>query len=284
MNKKLLAVMIVLCTALSTGCNNSGSSNTSTTASVNRFEVDITTHRINNYEEEYESTTSGSNGGTSDIHSGNTLGEIEITGEDKSEEYKIDGENIIYNEVTYKGLYSAISNIEFPNDEQTFINFLVKTFNPTSDIVNVIYVTDYDRTEDAFSTSLSQQLEMEWKEYSDVKSKYGSDVMWMLRLYEPSDERVAMLYGNKDYILYQGKSGALEINMNNYNIPLDKYDDILEENTENAGDNTSDTEDTTSTDNSSQETPDENGEQTTEDTNSTNTERDTQANNSEEDN
>lgn len=143
-----------------------------------------------------------------------TFNELKITGKDTSKLYKKSGEDIIFNNVKYEGLASIVDTIEVPCDKRTFINFIVKTYNAESENVNIIFSEDYSRTESSLSSTLDEEFREVWTGYSDILKKYGTPVMWLIRL----DDGVStsVLYGNKDYLIYKGKNGNLEINMSFY--------------------------------------------------------------------
>ena len=91
------------------------------------FEVDKLTVRQNNewnIRQELEIDDNDSVPTEQDIKV--DVGEVQLDNNDNSVDYQVEGEDIIYNGVRYKGLYTAINSVTYPYDTNTFINFITK--------------------------------------------------------------------------------------------------------------------------------------------------------------
>ena len=148
--------------------------------------------------------------------------EINISGEDTTPSYEvIDNAHVRYNNTTYKNLYTNVNNMEIPYDKVTFINFIVKTYKPTSDTVTTILSSDNNEIIDngevaggSSGLSIAEGLKQFWSEYDSVKSKYGADVKYQLNIYQGANNNMAIIYSCKEYMLYRGTSGDMTVDMN----------------------------------------------------------------------
>ena len=149
------------------------------------------------------------------------LAELELKGNDASEYYAIVNKekDIQFGAVTYVGLNSAVESIRQPYSKQMFINFIVKTYAPTRNRVLVSFVNEEDpgTVPEGMSMTISDSLDSNWEGYNYILTKYGTRACWMMTLVEADTyERPAFLYGCKDYIVYAGSNGVIQIDMNKY--------------------------------------------------------------------
>lgn len=241
MKKKLSLVIITAIAIMSTmtSCGNKETTDT-TEPTLNEFTVDKYVAKYPKYDHinDYDDHDYGDRKNTSDNQEsksssdskddtdtkGYGMAELEITGEDNTQYYKIDGDDIIYGDVRYRGLYKAIKSCKQPYGENTFLNFIVKTYNPEADDITVMYYNeDEPETVKNLSQGIADDLRNNWDGYTFLKTKYNTDVKWMLFIYETeSGGRQARIYGCKEYLVYAGSSGVLEVNMSAYknNAPV----------------------------------------------------------------
>jgi hypothetical protein len=150
------------------------------------------------------------------------VGELVLTGEDTTQKWEIDGNNIVYNGITFNNLYYCIQHVDLPCDETNFINFIVKTFTSTSD-VNTGYLNDLeDHGEDSTYIDLEPQLQ-ESSEYLRIKEEHNNiPITWNISLH--GDGINGNIYGCSSYLLYNGSDGTQEVDMSKYNYSFDTDD------------------------------------------------------------
>ena len=154
-------------------------------------------------------------------HSDCSLAELELIGNDTSQYYAVvnNERDIQFGAVTYIGLNEAVNSIRTPYDKTTFINFIVKTYAPTRNKVVVSFINeeDPDTVPYGMSIGVATDLELNWDGYPYMLTKYGSDATWSLSLYEADTfGRPASLYGCKDWMIYSGTDGIIQIDMSKY--------------------------------------------------------------------
>lgn len=225
-------IMSILITGISiiiSGCsvnNNSTSSNEQTNYTIQTFEKDSWTLRngetlqftniITNIEDEESQLNEETE--TYD-YDGVQLGVIRISGEDNSEYFEIiDNNTIIYNGVTYTELYSAINNIELPDNisNTTFINFIIKVLKPNGTNISVSYSNDNLEEYDDESTYLEMSFIFDGvTRYNALVSNYGKDINWSLQLYDEVNAQVFKIYGCDKY-MFITDTPDLEVDMTSY--------------------------------------------------------------------
>ena len=222
MKKIWLLVMLMILVTL-TACENIKLDNNSDKDIylAPSFEVDNMTVRQNNewnikqeiQEEIDESTVKTEQDIKVDV------GEIQLENTDTSVDYVIDGNDILYNNIRFKGLNNAINSVTTPYDTNTFINFIVKTYSTSEPDVLVNYNIDDggDIVEEGIGESftLHESLMADSVDYQIIYNKYGEKAYWQIILDSGKTEEFGMLYGCKSYVMYQG-SGNLVIDMNEF--------------------------------------------------------------------
>lgn len=153
-------------------------------------------------------------------------GELVIKGEDKEQSYEIvDNSHIKYKNVLYKNLYTYANQMETPNDKVTFINFIIKTYEPISDTVTTILVSDSrelsegnnEYSGDSKGESIKDSLNTDWGGYKALRDRYGEDIKYQLIIFEGASEHMAMIYSCNKYMLYRGNSSNMTVDMNKIN-------------------------------------------------------------------
>lgn len=151
------------------------------------------------------------------------ISEVTIENVDNSVNYEIVGNDIIYDGVTFHDLFSAVTAVKAPCDTNTFINFLVKCFDPmgTKDVY-----TYYDRDEDLVvegddvgAPMTTSETASELKGYQEIRDKYGVDVTWSLVLRTRDDSNSVSIYGCESYLTYQGMK-PLTVDMSQFDTSV----------------------------------------------------------------
>lgn len=152
--------------------------------------------------------------------------EIKLVNTDESTDFTIENEDVIYKDTRFKGLNTAIDSIEIPYDKNTFINFIVKTFNTDSaEIAVTLNIEDYTQEAELSEGegqyfSLHENLLGESSEYKAIFDKYNEKVAWMMMLIDNETDTTGVLYGNKYYLIYRG-IGEINLDMNEFNSDID---------------------------------------------------------------
>jgi len=191
---------------------------------INKFELNELSERKERVDEEEVVDTTNTADITNSSDKEAELAELELLGNDDSQYYAQvnNGEDIQFGAVTYIGLNKAVDSIKQPYTKRQFINFIVKTYNPTRNKVLISYINeeDPDTVPELMSMTISDSLNLNWDGYSALLNKYGMKAKWMLTLCEADTyERSAFLYGCDKYVIYLGSNGIVQIDM-------DKYKDI----------------------------------------------------------
>lgn len=217
-----LVVLLGLLLGL-TGCNKIKLDNSNEeTYIAPSFEVDELTVRQNNEwnikQEITDETEENTVKTEADIKV--DVGEVQLENTDNSVDYIVEGEDIVYNGVRFKGLNTALNSVASPYDINTFINFVVKTYSTTEASVNVTYSIDSEASSDdgegvGAYIGLHESLMSDSADYPYIYNKYGVEVDWQILLDSGKNEEFGMLYGCNDYVMYQGV-GNLVIDMNEF--------------------------------------------------------------------
>lgn len=148
------------------------------------------------------------------------LGEIKLENSDDSVYYEVSGNDIVYNGVVYKDLYYNVQHLQLPCDINTFINFIIKTYDTNSNEVDTLYVNDTEASStesDDVGASISVDESLRDSDYYlQLVEKYNNVAKWRLMLIDEND--MGILYGCESFILYNGGNGVTEIDMNKYNF------------------------------------------------------------------
>lgn len=169
------------------------------------------------------------------------VGEIKIENTDGSKLFNIiEDRDIEYNGVVFKNLYSNIQHLELPCDQNTFINFVIKTYVTNSKHVNTEYLNDNEYMynpeidgDDNVYISIDEGLQ-ESEYYNSLVKQYNDKAIWSLTLYEDDYSGLGIIYGCKSFILYSGGDTEQVVDMSEYNytgeeINIDSEDAMEEE-------------------------------------------------------
>lgn len=156
------------------------------------------------------------------------ISEITIENVDNSVNYEIVGNDIIYDGVTFHDLFPAVTAVKAPCDTNTFINFLVKCFDPMG--LKDVYAS-YERDEDLVAEGedvgapmTTSETASELKGYQEIRDKYGADVTWSLGLRTQDNSNSVSIYGCESYLTYQSMK-PLTVDMSQFDTSeFDKTD------------------------------------------------------------
>lgn len=203
MQRRLLIVTLAL-TSLLCGCSNSQS-----ISNVKTFEKDNNTLRkdefiqLQNMKQLPSEETTNNNVNIPEYnYDSEELGVITLLNSDNSTDFKIEGDNIIYNGITYEGLYKALNYIELPDgiSNATFINFILKIVKPQGTDIIVSYDSDkVVHSEDDTNVSLSDLLDGIYK-YDALVKEYGEHVTWEIQLFDTQYRSLLHMYGCNKYM------------------------------------------------------------------------------------
>ena len=156
------------------------------------------------------------------------LSELIIVGDDNSVDYQIvDESDIIYNNQRYIGLYTAILNCELPYNENTFINFIIKTYNTGSNIIYVSYSNSNDIVDDECTDSNITDFLVEYDDYHRLYNEKGKYINWMLTL-TSEDGKIGKLFGCDKYLAYYNDKNKI-IDMSLYDTSTNNSEGITSE-------------------------------------------------------
>ena len=222
MKRKSLIVAMSLITLLC-GCTNSQSNST-----VKTFEKDDNTltkeaasawivNESTTAKDENEGLEKDRHDNGVEIHErDNLVCELILDNNDNSVDYQvINGSDLVYNGRTYRGLYGAATQLAMPYKSTTFINFVLKTYNTSANEIFVLYSSDLDKKEDDVIVSAYSEAK-DLLGYDKIASKYGEDINWYINIHERLNKNAATLYGCSKYIIYQGNSDNVTIDMSKY--------------------------------------------------------------------
>lgn len=239
MKKSLFAIAtILMTTGLVTGCGDtqdvSGVKYTPT-----KFSVDANTIRDkdesalikeihnNNFErpkEEYKGEIG--------------IGEITIDETGTAPMYEVSGADIIYEDTTYVGLYDIVSSIQIPYAKESFINFLVTSYDIPNETQVFSSLTKYDTvySEDAESVDISVDEEFSGHtRYNELKATYGESATWEISLYTYGGNNRVFICGCSKYTFVVNVDSDISIKMQDYIYTLD---DVLAVETEEVSEDT----------------------------------------------
>ena len=143
-------------------------------------------------------------------------GELVLENEDTTTDYEIqeDG-SITYKEKTFHGLYNAMQSIEIPYDENTFINFLIKTINAEDTYINVYRQTD---ELEEFDVSMFEFYKGN-STYNSMIDKYNTEPEWCLDIGLVDGDSVSKhtyIYGCSAYVFLLDADNDIVIDMSEY--------------------------------------------------------------------
>lgn len=147
--------------------------------------------------------------------------EITLENRDTSVNYEISGKDIIYRGVTYDELYSVVNSVSQPYELNTFINFIIKTYdNKGEDLVFAELISSEGNSgaeEDLGASLTISEMLIGDKGYSELVEKYNEEASWAITLFTYGGENMWILYGCSSYILYEGKD-ELNVDMSEFDL------------------------------------------------------------------
>lgn len=236
MKKKILSIVITSAVLTLASCGNTNN-NTDNTFAYNpqTFETDNQTIHKNNEQEildniaQQEQEKEQQQQDEENIDYGTpeyNTSEITIENEDTSVNYEIVGNDIIYRGITFTDLYTVVTSIEQPYDLNTFINFLVKTYNTHGETVVYSKLTlDDIETEDDLdigaAMTISEQL-YDMEGYAKIVEKYnGEEATWSISLYTYGGNNQHNIHGCKSYVLYNGEND-IAVDMSEFDLSTEE--------------------------------------------------------------
>lgn len=211
----IISMSLCACSKQDTQTENSGY--------VSKFEVDSSTIKNDDIWNTYSIQTSEYEDTNTDVVDPSVLvGEIEIENKDNTTYYTLEGNNIVYGNTTYTDLNSNLDKIDLPCDKNTFINFIVKTFDTDSNTVNTYCSNDNEEVEVAENGEMSTSISLDnglsdSDEYIKIKQKYGGEpITWSLTLIDIENNTEGVIYGCSKYLMYNGSSEYKQVDMSEY--------------------------------------------------------------------
>lgn len=251
MKKKYITVLGLCITVLSlTACSNGHKDvqYTEKTYPINVFELDENTVSLVNQgnflsdaeieeanrQSQYQQST-----GDNTSHEEPSGGELVLENEDTTVNYEIDGENIVYNNKKFNNLYTVVNSVELPYDTNTFINFIVKTVEPSREEVACSIDTNLE-PEEEYEIPILNILE-EQSIYQKLKGQYNEEVQWCITINDYGN--AITIYGCSSYAFLLDTYNDVVIDMSEYDSSTGTNDETtenIEENTEDKGENNED--------------------------------------------
>lgn len=243
--KSKIIVLAFICIALTfVGCGKSNESDNSDT--YVEIEKDSNTIHKNNvfdiekdYQEEKQEEKEES---YNVVDPSINVGELSLQGTDSSVNWEIQGNDVVYNGVRFRDLYNCVQHLDLPCEQNTFINFIVKTLNTTTD-VDCGYTNEKEFVYDEESTDIAIDFVLEDSDvYKKIKEKYdNTPANWTLTIFSGSSN--LMIYGCDRYLVYDGAEDLVTVDMSEYsldNVDTNGNTDISENSITESTDNTED--------------------------------------------
>ena len=245
--KNLIVVSLSIAMAMLSACSNGHKDvqYTEKTYPINVFELDENTVSVANQgnflsdaeieeanrQSQYQQST-----GDNHNHEEPSGGELIIENNDTTENYEIDGENIIYNNKKFNNLYTVVNSIELPYDTNTFINFIVKTVEPSREEVACSVDTDLE-PEEEYEIPILDVL-AEQAIYQKLKSQYNEEVQWCITINDYGN--TITIYGCSSYAFLLDTYNDVVVDMSEYDPNTNtnaENTDTNDENIEDKGEN-----------------------------------------------
>lgn len=173
------------------------------------------------------------------------FGEIELIGEDATTPWEIvNNTDIVYKGTTFHDLYTCVNSIELPYTKETFINFILKTYETSELDVWTECRNDNEETIDDI-IKVSEVLEGT-DGYIDLVNKYGQEVNWELKLFCTGGKNPGYIYGCSQYIMRRGSTDVAEVDMSTF-VDMTEAEEMLETQTIQATETTAETQETVET-------------------------------------
>lgn len=234
-----LSLSILTVTGMITGCSNTGLKDNDNKYTVKQeFGSDSNTMKKDNLQYQIEEEQAQEDEETLENYEDDTIniGEIDIVNEDTSIDWEVDGDDIVYKDTRFNGLYKIHDRLQLPCDETTFINFIVKTLHGYGSLIDVHVETSFDENTDTEDTDISiDEALSELEDYNAIKESYdNTPATW--RIVFNYDGNSKFMFGSSKYIIYNGSGDLITVDMDQVNGKLNLTGDVtdteIEESTE----------------------------------------------------
>lgn len=234
-----LGLSILTVAGMITGCSNTGLKDNDNKYTVKQeFGSDSSTMKKDNLQYQIEEEQAQEDEETLENYEDDTIniGEIDIVNEDNSIDWEVDGDDIVYKDTRFNGLYKIHDRLQLPCDETTFINFIVKTLHAYSTLIDVHVDTSFDENTDIENTDISiDEALSELEDYNAIKERYdNTPATWRIVFYY--NENSKYMFGSSKYIIYNGSGDLITVDMDQVNGKLNLTGDVtdteIEESTE----------------------------------------------------
>lgn len=176
---------------------------------INMFDKDVNTLRDkysynNNKKTNIETDNTEKETETEEfVYKEPSIGEITMSGKMDKVKYKVNGDDIEYNGVTYIGLNLYLDNLECKYTKDEMIKFIVSTYKTSTSKVNIIYQNDNELDSNSNALRVHDSL-IGFNNYDIVYNKYKEEASWQLTLLDSNFSNKAILFGCKSYLIYNG--------------------------------------------------------------------------------
>lgn len=213
--KKICIVLMLTALLVGVTACSKNSNTIETTIAQTKFELNNKTISVFDYKEPVDTSSNSKDDADIPIPYNNTdtyVSEMILVGEDRSSEYIIDGEDIVYKDNRFIGLATIIESLEQPYSKNNLINLIIKSYKyPKGDIYCRLEKNENtsDDTEEGVGSSVTlSDMLYGMNGYYSVVEKYEKGVSWRLLVCDSYNRSYINLYGCSDYLLYNGKGEA----------------------------------------------------------------------------
>jgi hypothetical protein len=233
-----LAIVLTACGNIVEQDQTENSTSTEITYTFQKFELDSRTIR-NADETKVKLELSNENFDKSANEENNytiPIGELTIENADTTQNFTIDGDDVIYKDITYTGLYKNTVDLPKPCDEITFINFILKNYAAdgserisTSSCIETDYYSD---EADSVDYTIDEDFSDDDR-YVELREKYGEPAIWKLFIYTASGKNRIEIYGCSSYMFLLNTNQDITVDMGKYNkieeISIDPESEAVDE-------------------------------------------------------
>lgn len=228
-NKIILSLMIISSGLILTAC---AEKNNTSYDKVVPFEVDENTVHKNEYNDWIKAQTDENieiieqeapednkvgreDNGITLYARDNVLGELILSGNDNSKEWTIENEtDVNYYGVVFHDLYKCVNNLDIPCESNTFINFIIKTYQSSDSDIYVQFRNDKDENETADDLMTVHDSLDGISGYAELINQYnGKKVTWEINLLSRGSSDAITIYGCDKYMAYKGSIDTINIDM-----------------------------------------------------------------------
>lgn len=193
----------------------------SNTIHKNKIHKYNTTKPIDSLDKQSNQTAEADGTGDNPYYTENyniTLHKLTLTGQDHSEYYTIDNNDIIYRDQRFHDLYSIVKEMDMEYDWQTFLNFILKTNTLDDSDLWAGYEENYEEGE--YVITVDEEISGV-ASYESLKSEYGEKVKWVFTLRDKSCT-CNRIYGCNKYMLITSSEQEVTIDMNDLDKRIDQ--------------------------------------------------------------